>query len=152
MGGDPSRPRGLHGSGRTCWTRSARDPDPVLGRSAWPSPWTATSLAGRVVLQTMLGKVVRLAQAHPDVAVDDFVSALWCRIRTYPLTRRPRRIAANLALDTRKDALGRLAHPPVRDECRILVGVRPGSSVLHRRADSEVLDHNGPRPAGTPAG
>ena len=53
----------------------------------------------------MLGKAVRLAQAYPDVEVDEFVSALWCRIRTYPLARRPTKIAANLALDTRKDVL-----------------------------------------------
>jgi hypothetical protein len=70
------------------------------------------SLAGRIVLQAMLGKVVRLAQAHPDVGVGDFVSALWCRIQTYPLARRPVKIAANLALDARKDALaGRRMSP-----------------------------------------
>ena len=65
-------------------------------------------LAARTVLQAMLGKVVRLAQSHPGAGIDDFVAALWCRIRTYPLQRRPSSIAANLALDTRKDVLAQL--------------------------------------------
>ena len=99
------------------------------------------SLAGRVVLQTMLGKMVRLAQAHPDVGVDDFVSALWCRIRSYPLTRRPKRIAANLAWDSRKDVLAGL--PTRRFE--ISAGSWSESTwehVLHQRTASELLDHN----------
>lgn len=59
-------------------------------------------LAGRVVLQAMLGKIVRLAWADRQASADDYVSALWCRIRTYPLADRPVRIAANLALDALK--------------------------------------------------
>lgn len=79
-------------------------PDPVLGALIRETA-AGDLLAGRTVLQAMLGKAVRLAQAYPDVEVDEFVSALWCRIRTYPLARRPTKIAANLALDTRKDVL-----------------------------------------------
>lgn len=30
------------------------------------------------------------------------VAAMWERIRTYPIERRPRKVAANLALDTRQ--------------------------------------------------
>jgi DNA-directed RNA polymerase specialized sigma24 family protein len=34
--------------------------------------------------------------------VDDYVGAMWCVVAQYPLTARPVRIAANLALDTLK--------------------------------------------------
>jgi DNA-directed RNA polymerase specialized sigma24 family protein len=37
--------------------------------------------------------------------VDNLVAALWLRLAVYPLARRPRRIAANLVLDARKDVL-----------------------------------------------
>ena len=59
-------------------------------------------LAGRTVLQIMLGRVVLLALRDPNEDAGDYVSAMWCRIETYPLTERPARIAANLALDTLK--------------------------------------------------
>jgi len=59
-------------------------------------------LAGRVVLQSMIGRLVQLARRDAQAGVDDYVSAMWCVIRTYPLARRPVRIAANLALDTLK--------------------------------------------------
>jgi DNA-directed RNA polymerase specialized sigma24 family protein len=78
-----------------------RQPDPTLGRllamAAGSDP-----LAGRVVLQAMLGKLVRMARCDATAGLDEYVGALWVRIRTYPLTDRPRRIAANLALDTLK--------------------------------------------------
>ncbi len=66
-------------------------------------------LAGRVVLQAMLGRAVRVASSivrRPDVAGDRdeaqavAVAALWQAISTYRLAARPRRVAANLALDT----------------------------------------------------
>jgi len=66
-------------------------------------------LAGRVVLQAMLPKAVRLAMTvvrRPDVLGDQeealarAVAALWQVIATYPLTARPGRVSANLALDT----------------------------------------------------
>ena len=140
-GGDPSPPSRVARIWPMCWTRSA----PTRTRCSAALVALVLDgdiLAGRVVLQTMLGKVVRLAQAHPGVAVDDFVSALWCRIRSYPLTRRPRRIAANLAWDTRKDVLG--GWPTRRLE--VSAGSWSESTwehVLHRRTDSELLDHNG---------
>lgn len=79
-------------------------PDPVLTALLIEAA-DGDPLAGRVVLQAMLGKVVRLVQTHPGLGAEDFVAAMWCRIRTYPLQRRPNKIAANLAWDTRKDAL-----------------------------------------------
>lgn len=65
-------------------------------------------LAGRVVLQTMLPAAVRVARAiadRPDVrrAQDEAfalaLAALWQVIATYPVTRRPEKVTANLYLD-----------------------------------------------------
>jgi DNA-directed RNA polymerase specialized sigma24 family protein len=63
-------------------------------------------LADRTVLQIMLGRVVLLALRDPYEDAGDYVSAMWCRIRTYPITERPTRIAANLALDALKTVKG----------------------------------------------
>ena len=58
--------------------------------------------AARVVLQSMIGRMVRMALRDPGARVDDYISALWCQIRTYPLSTRPQRITANLSMDTLK--------------------------------------------------
>lgn len=81
--------------------RVAAEPDLVLG-ALLAECAEGDQLAGRVVLQTMLGKIVRMAACDAEAGVDDYVSALWITISAYPLTARPRRIAANLALDTLK--------------------------------------------------
>ena len=66
-------------------------------------------LAGRVVLQVMLPKAIRLAKSvashedwteGADEAQAAVLAALWVAIATYPLERRPGRVTANLALDT----------------------------------------------------
>lgn len=78
-----------------------RTPDPALGallhedRQGCPH-------AARVVLQAMLGKVVLLAARDPYATAEEYAAQLWLVIRAYPIERRPARIAANLALDTRK--------------------------------------------------
>jgi DNA-directed RNA polymerase specialized sigma24 family protein len=59
-------------------------------------------VAGRVVVQAMLGRLVRMAGRDRWALVDDYVGALWCVLARYPLATRPVRIAANLALDTLK--------------------------------------------------
>ena len=59
-------------------------------------------LAGRVVMQALIGRMVRMAQRDRRSSVDDYLAALWCVINSYPLSRRPARIAANLSLDTLK--------------------------------------------------
>ena len=59
-------------------------------------------LAGRVVLQALVGRMVRMAQRDPRASIDDYLAHLWCVIATYPLQRRPVRIAANLSMDTLK--------------------------------------------------
>lgn len=67
-------------------------------------------LAHRVVLQTMLGMVVRLCATRPAL-LPEAISELWLAIVDYPLERRPRAIAANLAWTVRR-ALHTVA-PPV---------------------------------------
>ena len=62
-------------------------------------------LAGRVVLQALIGRMVRMAQRDARASIDDYLAQLWCMINTYPLTRRPARIAANLSMDTMKAVL-----------------------------------------------
>ena len=62
----------------------------------------AGDLAGRVVLQTMLGKMVLLAVNDARTGLGDYITQLWLVIHRYPVDRRPRRVAANLALDTLK--------------------------------------------------
>jgi hypothetical protein len=69
-------------------------------------------LAARVVLEAITPGLTRLAERIIFDARDrDELWALllghaWQQIRRYPLTRRPRRIAANLLLETRRAALG----------------------------------------------
>ncbi len=66
-------------------------------------------LAARTVLQAMMPAVKNLTakfstcgawSAEETAAV--VVAAMWERIRTYPVERRPKKVAANLALDTRQ--------------------------------------------------
>lgn len=59
-------------------------------------------LAGRVVVQAMVPKLVRMAVLDEEAAFDDYLAALWVRVATYPVERRPHRVAANLALDALK--------------------------------------------------
>ena len=59
-------------------------------------------LAGRVVLEALIGRMIRMAQRDPRATVDDYLAHLWCVICSYPLQRRPVRVAANLSMDTLK--------------------------------------------------
>ena len=90
-------------------------------------------LAGRVVLQALIGRMVCMAQRDPRASVDDYLARLWCVIGSYPLKRRPVHIAANLSMDTLK-AISR--------EHRWLgkgdVTLRPSSESLE-----ELLEPNG---------
>jgi hypothetical protein len=75
--------------------------DPVLG-ALLTEVSGGDRLAGRVVLQTLIGRMVRMAQRDPRSTIEDYLAALWCMINSYPLSRRPVRIAANLSMDTMK--------------------------------------------------
>lgn len=59
-------------------------------------------LAGRVVVQAMLGKLVLMAVRDAQASLPDYLAAMWERVASYPVNRRRRRVAANLALDTLK--------------------------------------------------
>ncbi|MBB5787194.1 hypothetical protein [Jiangella mangrovi] len=73
------------------------------------------SLAGRTVLQLMLGKAVRIAMARagrdtrPSLE-HTAVAALWTTIATYPIERRPARVAANIAMETLRAVTTELTH------------------------------------------
>jgi DNA-directed RNA polymerase specialized sigma24 family protein len=63
--------------------------------------------AGRIILQALLpglkrlaGRLIRSPQARDEIW-STLLAAAWERIHSYPLLRRPQRIAANLLLDTR---------------------------------------------------
>ncbi|TXS06949.1 hypothetical protein EAO73_03750 [Streptomyces sp. col6] len=106
--GDPSLtgPQPVLDTLRTCRTVSAQDRIllPLLRAAVAGGP--GSQLAARTVVQTMLPKAIRIArsQLRPQYDWEETVSltvgALYEVIRTYPVHRRARRIAANLALDT----------------------------------------------------
>lgn len=66
-------------------------------------------LAARTVLQAMMPAVKNLTAKFstcgawsPEETAAVVVAAMWERIRCYPVDRRPRKVSANLALDTRQ--------------------------------------------------
>lgn len=77
------------------------DPDKALG-ALLHEMIHGCPLAPRIVLHAMLPKMISMARRDPAASLEDYLAHLWLRITTYPLDRRPQRIAANLALDTLK--------------------------------------------------
>ncbi|WP_116947863.1 hypothetical protein [Jiangella endophytica] len=76
---------------------------------------TGDSLAGRTVLQLMLGKAVRIATTRAGrdtrpALEHTAVAALWTTIATYPIERRPAKVAANIAMETLRAVTGELTH------------------------------------------
>ena len=114
------------------------DPDGVLGALLVESA-AGSAVAARTVLQAMLGKVVLMARADPNADLGEYVAAMWERIRTYPIDRRPTHIPANLALDTRK-----LVRSGRRSDGRAIPW--PSGSgfvdVVDRHRMREAVDHN----------
>jgi DNA-directed RNA polymerase specialized sigma24 family protein len=90
-------------------------------------------LAARVVLQRVLSGLVRIAtrrtQSRPELRRDLFeelTASAWLVIRTYPLHRRPVKIAVNILRDTeyqlcvrpaRLKSAGEVATPRLEEEC-----------------------------------
>ena len=68
-------------------------------------------LAARLVLQRIVPGLVRAArrrrQAGMQQAFDELVGTAWMLVRTYPLDRRPQRVAANLCRDAEYQAFVR---------------------------------------------
>ena len=89
-----------------------REGDPWLARLI-AAAQAGDELAGRCVVQAVLGRLVAIARRDSRLDVDQLVGALWLRILAYPLERRPRAIASNLALDARKDVVAELRPLPV---------------------------------------
>ncbi|SEF17228.1 hypothetical protein [Jiangella alba] len=95
-------------------------------------------LAGRTVLQLMLGKAIRIAAGHAgrdsrEALEHAAVAALWTVIATYPTTRRPARVAANLAMDTLGVVSRELAHrrtetPAEPDVLAAVAGIGAGDT------------------------
>jgi hypothetical protein len=91
------------------------NPDLVLGELI-EACQAGDALAGRVIVQALLPKVILMSTSNPYPPVEHILSALWIRIARYRLDKRPRSIAANLVLDARKDAVA---------ECQVRVTVPP---------------------------
>lgn len=81
---------------------SARHGDDLALHTMVAASLAGDRLVARAVLQSQLGRLVRMAGRDPSSTVDEYVGAFWCVLFRYPLTHRPVRIAANLALDTLK--------------------------------------------------
>jgi len=79
---------------------AAKSPSDVVLAALLAEVSAGDRLAGRVVLQSLVGRMVRMAQRDPRSGIDDYLAALWHVINNYPLSRRPARIAANLSMDT----------------------------------------------------
>lgn len=84
--------------------RTRRDGDEFL-RCLINATQGGDDVAGRCVVQAMIGRLCTMATRDDRLDLDALVGALWLRILAYPLARRPRAIATNLVLDARKDTL-----------------------------------------------
>lgn len=78
--------------------------DQLLAELATRSP--TSDLAARTLLHALMPALRSLVAEHHqnddhDDVVSNAVTAMWERIRTYPIERRPRYIATNIVLDTR---------------------------------------------------
>ena len=104
----------------------------LLGEAA-----VGDAVAARVVLQALLPKAVLMASVDRGAEVDDYVTALWCAVATYPVRRRPTSVAANLALDTLKT---------VRRERRPVVDLAVPPHLVLLAADREPAHVVGARP------
>jgi DNA-directed RNA polymerase specialized sigma24 family protein len=82
----------------------------ALVRVAPSEPFAARAVLQALLpgLKTLSRRLVRHGRSRGDVW-QHLLATAWERIVTYPLERRPRRIAANLLLDTLHAALGQLA-------------------------------------------
>ena len=137
------------------------DPDAVL-LALLAAQHAGDRLAGRVVVQAMVPKLVRMAVRDDTATFDDYLAALWVRVATYPVTRRTRSVAANLALDAlkavkaaRPPTLRALptvpVHDPLADATTVLdAGLRLGviDGLTRRTLEAVYVDGRSSRAAG----
>lgn len=119
--------------------RGSRGDDAVL-HALLVEAHGGVTLAGRVVLQAMLGRLVAMAGRDRRVPVDDYVGALWCVLARYPLAARPVRIAANLVLDTLK-AVDRERRRPGRAGVTLCLPGPDLEPLLEAAWSRATLDH-----------
>jgi hypothetical protein len=114
------------------------DPATLIRFLRRPGPWAARDallrallyrarlepLAARVVLEALLPGLKRVAERvildsrDRDELWSLLLACAWEQIRTYPLERRPSRIAANLLLDTRRKTLDQFLRERARPRSR----------------------------------
>ncbi len=98
----------------TIWASDRPTADRACGALATLAPTDET--AARVLLQVLrpglrhLGRRLAFGAAFEDVD-HEILAIAWERIRTYPIDRRPRSIAANILLDVRKRYLRGILGP-----------------------------------------
>jgi len=92
--------------------RAHQEGDPWLARLI-AAAQGGDELAGRCVVQAVLGRIVAMTRRDSRLSVDELAGALWLRILAYPLDRRPRAIVSNLVLDARKDVVAERRPLPV---------------------------------------
>ncbi len=128
-------------------------PDEVLGRLLTLF-FSGDASAGRVIIQAMLPKMILMARRDTTHDLGAYLAVLWERLQTYPLARRPRKVAANLALDTlkgvkRQSGNGHLAvlhtdwsSPTILSRASEVLGWRNGGAarVLNRAVSLGVID------------
>ncbi|TDD70972.1 hypothetical protein E1262_07535 [Jiangella aurantiaca] len=108
------------------------------------------ALAGRTVLQLMLGKAIRIAAGHAgrdsrESIEQAAVAALWTVIATYPTERRPTKVAANIAMDTlgvisRELAYCRTETPAEPDTLAAVVGTDPADLTVAAGGDVDLTE------------
>jgi hypothetical protein len=99
----------------------------------------ATRLRSRQALQRWAEAQPARRGDHEETAAA-VVAACWERIRTYPIDRRPRRIAANILLDTRQRVI-RQYNQPTSDAGETKLEELTSEATAH--AGVELLNHAG---------
>jgi DNA-directed RNA polymerase specialized sigma24 family protein len=133
-----------HGSFDDVLSVARRYSDPVLA-ALLTEVSLGDHLAGRVVLQALIGRMVCMARRDLRAGIGDYLALLWSAIGSYPLERRPARIAANLSMDTLKAVsrehrwIGRgdVTLWPSRESLEELL---PSASLDGSRYDSQPVD------------
>jgi DNA-binding CsgD family transcriptional regulator len=106
-------------------------------------------LAGRIVLQRILPPLIAIAARRGRIVQGGFTEAFtltvaqaWILIRTYPLDRRPAKIASNLVRDAEYHTFVREARMKRVDQCNLseeMLGAAPAPSI-EQTPESELRE------------